>query len=91
MTDFESLKIESGMAYRHTAYSIKEVDIYDTTFHPNGECGCISLFDEYMFGIRCNHLMWAEGWIEDEDQSDAILIYGNHKGEVVTKLIVFDR
>jgi hypothetical protein len=91
MTDFESLKIESGMAYRHTAYSIDKVDIYETTFHPNGECGCISLFDEYMFGIRCNHLMWAEGWLEDEDQSDAILIYGNHKGEVVTKLIVFDR
>ncbi len=33
----------------------------DFAFHPNGNCGCITMGDDYIFGIRCNHLMWMEG------------------------------
>lgn len=33
----------------------------DLAFHPNGKCGCISLGDDYLFGIRCDHLIWFEG------------------------------
>ena len=76
------------------------------TFHPNGNCGCCLLPDDYMFGIRCNHLMWAEGFCEggerfwenlnlNEDEcerewgDDCVLIYGNHKGFFIMKLLVF--
>ena len=41
--------------------------------------GCITLNEESMFGIRCNHFMWAEGWIEGSENNHAILVYGNHK------------
>ena len=56
-----------------TKYCIKLIDywipsISDTddshNFHPNGECGCIELDDDYLFDIRCNHLMWATGYCE---------------------------
>lgn len=33
-------------------------------FHPNGKCGCINLNDKEVFNIRCNHLMWSDGYIE---------------------------
>lgn len=33
----------------------------DFAFHPNGNCGCIRMGDDYIFGIRCDHLMWMEG------------------------------
>lgn len=52
----------------------------ELSFHPNGKCGCITLNDESMFGIRCNHLMWAEGWLEGAENNQTILVYGNHKG-----------
>lgn len=42
--------------------------------------GCITLNDDSKFGIRCNHFMWAEGWIEGAENNHAILVYGNHKG-----------
>ena len=67
------------------------------SLHPNGNCGCIELDDNYMFGIRCNHLMWSECWCEgvegfwDEDnldEYDIILIYGNHKGLFTIKVLV---
>ncbi len=64
-------------------------------FHPTGACGCIYLPDTYLFGIRCEHLMWAEGYCEycwyipsyisATDRS--ILIYGNHKGEFKAGLL----
>lgn len=74
------------------------------TFHPNGNCGCCQANDDYMFGIRCNHLMWAEGFceggesfwsdlnLENDDpewKDDCVLIYGNHKGFFIMKLLVF--
>ena len=68
------------------------------TFHPNGKCGCVLLDDEYMFGIRCDHLMWADGTIEgtfepfinDNTLDDAVLLYGNHKGQLITKMLIFE-
>lgn len=62
-------------------------DDEDFTFHPNGHCGCVLLEDEYIFGIRCDHLIWMEGWCEIEAKGDSILVLGNHKGHTVTKLI----
>ena len=64
----------------------------DFNFHPNGKCGCVEMNDDYLFGIRCNHFMWADGKLEyppfyetDEDTvkngwDDCVMIYGNHKG-----------
>ena len=64
------------------------------SFHPNGKCGCIELNDDYMFGIRCEHLIWAEGMCEGiepflvgKDKKTVILVYGNHKGTLVAKLL----
>ena len=65
-------------------------------------------FDDYVFGIRCDHLMWAEGncegiepfwsmrdreYASDDDRDfvlkyKSILVFGNHKGILMTKLIV---
>lgn len=55
-------------------------------FHPNGHCGCVILNDDYLFDMRCDHFMWAEGWHEGYD--DSILIYGNHKGNLIIKEIM---
>ena len=64
------------------------------SFHPTGNSGCIISDDCYFFGIRCNHLMWCEGYCEDVDDDDAelptsILVYGNHKGNFCVNLIIF--
>ena len=59
----------------------------ELSFHPNGKCGCITLIDESMFGIRCNHLMWAEGWLEGAENNHAILVYGNRKGVLEIALL----
>ena len=61
---------------------------YEFTFHPTGACGCLEMNDEYFLGIRCNHLMWAEGSCESSDSyihsyngtENVLLIFGNHKG-----------
>jgi len=117
MKDIEKLKLCSEMAKKHgDDYEIIDVFEYqrnnmdDLSFHPNGNCGCILLDDDYAFGIRCDHLMWAEGkcegierfWTENEhkiaeekyerneyDVYNAILVYGNHKGSLYIKLLVF--
>ena len=65
------------------------------TFHPNGNCGCLKLNDDYFLGIRCDHLMWCEGWCEHTDEildtwenaDDVLMFYGNHKGLFVAKVI----
>lgn len=62
------------------------------SFHPYGDCGCIELPDDYMFGIRCDHLMWSDGACEGTEEflpgyCPSILIYGNHKGHFTMKLI----
>lgn len=115
MKDIEKLKLCSEMAKKHgDDYEIIDVFEYqknnmdDLSFHPNGNCGCILLDDDYAFGIRCDHLMWAEGncegiecfWTKnDHDAADtketlhemynSILVYGNHKGSLYVKLLVF--
>ena len=66
------------------------------SFHPNGNTGCIQVDDDYIFGIRCNHLIWMEGycegvefwWEENDRKWDSILICGNHKGYFRIKMIV---
>lgn len=70
------------------------------SFHPNGNTGCIHIDDDYIFGIRCNHLIWIEGeceggefwWkekdFEEEGYPKSILICGNHKGYFRIKMIV---
>ena len=116
MEDIEKLAICSEMARNYGSnYEIIDVEEYnklyvDTlSFHPNGNCGCILLDDDYAFGIRCNHLIWAEGdcegieyfWTEDDhniaeekskrneyDVYKSILVCGNHKGGLSTKLLV---
>ena len=71
MEDIEKLALCSEMAKKYGShYELIEISdsferkIDDLTFHPNGKCGCILLNDDYAFGIRCNHLMWAEGCCE---------------------------
>lgn len=65
----------------------------DCWFHPNGPCGCVILNDDYLFDMRCDHFMWAEGWHEGYDYekgyADSILIYCNHKGNLIIKEIMF--
>ena len=76
-------------------YTITEGD--EEGFHPTGKCGCVELKDTYFLGICCNHFMWAEGWnefyyIEDENGNfidNCLYIYGNHKGNFVSSVIVF--
>ena len=70
------------------------------SFHPNGNTGCIHINDDYIFDIRCNHLIWIEGecegvefwWkekdFEEEGYPKSILICGNHKGYFKIKMIV---
>lgn len=74
---------------------IDSKSLEEFTFHPNGDCGCISLLDDYMFGIRCDHLMWSDGDCEGTEpflngNKPAILVYGNHKGIFMMKLIYIE-
>lgn len=94
-----------------TIFDSSNFPLEELTFHPNGKCGCVQLDDEYMFGIRCNYLMWAEGSVEGTELfwkkikkrigfeiknrepffRNCIMIYGNHKGGMIMKLLVFSR
>ena len=46
------------------------------SFHPNGNTGCVLSNDDYMSGIRCDHLIWIQGccegvekfWTEKDDE-----------------------
>ena len=117
MTDIEKLALSSEMAnkfgrnHNYEVIDINENQIEELSFHPNGNCGCILLYDDYAFGIRCSHLMWSEGhcegiegfWSEDDhtlaqerynhndynSSYNSIFVYGNHKGNLVIKMIVF--
>lgn len=103
--DFKKLAMVSDVAkmYFSNKYEMTVADLSDkplaeqhedTAFHPTGKCGCILLDDDYMLGIRCDHLMWAEGFHEhhrDLDYKDnTILIWGNHKGNLSALLYMFD-
>lgn len=70
----------------------------DFNFHPNGKCGCIEMNDEYLFGIRCDHFMWADGELEyrpfckteateENGLNNCVMVYGNHKGHLEIYLV----
>ena len=44
-------------------------------FHPSGKSGIILMNDEYIFGIRCNHLQWVEGSVEYDLVGDNLKWY----------------
>ena len=59
-----------------------EPEIWEgNSFHPQ-KSGCLELDDWYMFGIRCNHLVWVEGYSEEDCDLGTIYLMGNHKGEL---------
>ena len=97
--DLIKLAKRSKMAFRYLEDEVEVIPMENVgrdpqcqtesfTFHPNGECGCIALCDDYIFGIRCDHLIWFEGECEYPD-CKAIIVCGNHKGNYKQKLIVF--
>ena len=70
--DLIRLAKHSPMAYKLLLHEVEVVDLANSdeepdfnqdelSFHPNGKCGCIRMGDDYLFGIRCDHLMWMEG------------------------------
>ena len=61
-------------------FNMGDTEEPEFSFHPNGKCGCIELCDDYMFGIRCDHLMWAEGSCEGVENCFDDVDYSN--GEV---------
>lgn len=85
------LKVSSaakGITKQGGVIDITDVtDLNEMTFHPNGKCGCIELDDDYFLDIRCSHLMWMDGNVEDEKWSNAVLVCGNHKGSMKARLI----
>jgi hypothetical protein len=100
MSEIELLAVSSEMAKKYGEnYEVINFENglpEEFSFHPNGKSGVILPNDDYFFNIRCNHLMWVEGgceniegYWEDGEDYDAILIYGNHKGYLSFELIVF--
>ena len=118
MKEIEILAMFSENASKY--YKVCEMEVVDLddytgyeggiSFHPNGRCGCILMDDESLFGIRCNHLMWADGkcegieefWTDtdhmianekmknnDYSSYNAVLLYGNHKGTLWEKMVIF--
>lgn len=92
-------KLPLTLRIREVDGSLPEIlpfHLNDLTFHPTGKCGCFELKDEEMFGIRCNHLMWMDGrmeeiepFINDDEERDVILVFGNHNGAFRVRLISF--
>lgn len=74
----------SKVAFKHINDDFEIINVNEeTTFHPNGFCGAILLNDEYFFNLRCNHLMFADGYLEEDSNLNnhaSVYIYGNHKG-----------
>jgi hypothetical protein len=96
--DFTKLRMFSPMAKEHKGSyevidyeKIDEKDDYLFTFHPNGVCGCMLLDDDYAFGIRCDHFMWAEGncegvegfWNDCDFNTDSEDLYKNFKAILI--------
>ena len=42
----------------------RPIDEEEGAFHPDGGCGCVVMDDDYICGIRCDHLIWMTGWHE---------------------------
>lgn len=66
--------------------------VEEGSFHPNGCCGCTPMHDEYICGIRCDHLIWMCGWCEQygNGNDDCLLLVGNHKGLLNVTLLYED-
>ena len=54
-------------------------------FHPDGGSGCILSNDDYVFGIRCNHLIWMTG--NHDTDGPGVLLVGNHKGALTMAIL----
>lgn len=100
MSDIEKLAEVSEMAEYLKKQQFEVIDLKDAvSFSPNGKCGYIEANDDYIFDIRCDKLMWAEGNCEGTEwfwelsdrggEYNSILIYGNHKGILKIKLVIF--
>lgn len=64
------------------------IDPENMEFHPSGCCGCCIVPDDYIFGIRCDHLMWFTGEHgRFGDDNGGVLLMGNHKGRLVLKFL----
>ena len=98
MAEIELLAVSSEMAKNYGKnYEVINFEnglSEEFSFHPNGKSGVILLNDDYFFNIRCDHLMWAEGFVEGTESfmqgikgNDAILVYGNHKGCLEVELL----
>lgn len=73
-------------------------NLEEGSFHPNGGSGCVVVDDDYICGIRCDHLIWMTGWHEHHGTqvstdkyakfpSDCLLLVGNHKGILIVSLV----
>lgn len=100
MTGFEKLIQQSPMArhYQQLEYDIETIlDVSDyhpfgkaltrLDFHPNGISGCILDDENHSFDIKCDHLMWLEGFVEDVYNYElsgetGYVEYGYTKGEI---------
>lgn len=54
-------------------------------FHPK-DSGCIKLEDDWMFGFRCNHLIWIDYYAVNDPKT---LLIGNHKGFTDFKVVSY--
>ena len=64
-------------------------ELEEGSFHPNGCSGCVVMPDEYICGVRCDHLIWMTGWDELHANcgDDCLLLLANHKGLLVVLLV----
>lgn len=80
VSDMAKLFVDNEKCELTEIFNMGETNEPDFSFHPNGKCGCIELHDDYLFGIRCDHLMWAEGLCEGMESCFRDVDYSN--GEV---------
>ena len=82
----EILAVHSNIAKKilNNELEIIEDNNY-SDFHPSNVCGCILLNDDYLFSIRCEHLMWIDGW--SDTHGECVFICGNHKGNTLGFII----
>ena len=86
LDDFELISIIDYNVFDFTdKYNYREIQD-DCTFHPNGKTFTMVLDDDYFLGIRCDHLVFVEGYREGLPGT-AFLVIGNHKGITVMKIL----
>lgn len=79
---------------------VHDVLLQEGSFHPDGCCGCVVMPDEYICGIRCDHLIWMTGEHEQvghvltddgEWKNNCLLLVANHKGLLCVALVYEDQ